>query len=189
MNWYLIYKLAMALPQKPEDGLVWGIGPNRIDQTMTDQSAEQERKRFPNISYLGGGDYGIAFDVGSDKVAKYTIMKKEAEMARFLMGKENEYPVAKIFGVELIQETPRKMWVIIMEKVRTLDGISDKEYTEVYPKIHIMQNQLLPIGLDWDAKFENIGRTADGRLVLFDIQPQSFPYWEPPSTEWKLATP
>jgi len=115
----------MALPfQHPsETGANYDNGVSRIDEGMTEETAEKEKKRR-NPSYLGSGYYGIATDIGNDFVCKYSDDLDEVEMAKYV--KNNPIPcVVNIHDIVKIQESPM-IFGIIMDKVETIQEYDEK---------------------------------------------------------------
>jgi len=128
MNWFS--KIAkektdekpMPMPFTTEDR---SGGTKRIDREMSQQTADQLKKQYPEIEFLGAGGIGVAGQSGNN-VIKFTSDEDEAMMAKQLM-KINIPCIVKIYSVKKVQE-PRKfdsyynattIWVIECEKVNT----------------------------------------------------------------------
>lgn len=111
----------MALPvETPVDD--WG--PATIDMVMTEETAEQEKSQYPDISYLGGGRFGMAVDLGDGKVGKYTASRSEANFAQSLVGRDvpglvSVYDVRQLQSSEQVGKW-KDLWVIITERVTVL---------------------------------------------------------------------
>ncbi len=172
-------------------------GKTRIDDTMTQDTADEEQRRNEEMSYLGVGSYGIVADLGNGMVLKYIASPNEAETARRVM--QTKPPcVVKIHEVRELQDD---LWGIVMDKVRLLnsgesyqasaykwywisitEGMSLEEFVdrssyvpekfthEFYDKYAKMLICLREnkIPLD-DVHGDNCGYDNEGNLVVFDI--------------------
>jgi hypothetical protein len=126
MNWYKGYKENKHFPVKEGMALPyeyphnWQSGLGSIDKHMPFEIAEREKKKHPDISYLGSGSRGLVSDIGGGKAIKYTISLEEAGRAKFFMEHPGEYPVVRIYGIEEIYAN-NTLYAITMEKVEPLD--------------------------------------------------------------------
>ena len=178
----------MALPfGLPEE---YNRGLEVVDRKMTDETANVERETM-QPSYLGSGSYGLAANLPSGMVDKYTDDEKEAEIAQQV--KNNPLPcLVNVHEVRQIQSAP-DIWAITVEKVKTLSYFEQEIIEGVYddwrfPKsvqkmksIYRHQAQLMDdyVALriclgdnrlsGHDAHPENIGYDKEGNLVLFDL--------------------
>ena len=78
------------------------------------------------MKYLGYGCFGVAMDIGDNKVLKY-VERKEAATAAMLLGFKGKYPTVKIYDIiEVQKENTEKnipaVWAIITEKIEKLPG-------------------------------------------------------------------
>lgn len=120
MNW--LYRIAqskaMPLPYDIPDEVI-GRGFSQIDNRMSQETSDQQREQYPDISYLGSGYEGVASNV-PDGALKYTDQEKEYISAL------NQYKQKLPCLVQILEE-PRKiqedppLWSIAMEKVQALD--------------------------------------------------------------------
>lgn len=181
MNWYSIHKSAMALPIMPERNVSSGY--YDIDERMREDTAKEEAIKNPDIKYLGSGFCGIACDIGGGKAVKYTVYESEANMAKFLMENEGQYPTVKVYDVQLIQDKPR-IWAIVMEKVQEISNEEVARNRTAFKNLIMdMERRLEPIGLQWDVKQANMGINKEGKVVLIDLQGAG---WQPPRIDWQL---
>ena len=163
MNWYSIHKSAMALPIMPERNVSSGY--YDIDERMREDTAKEEAIKNPDIKYLGSGFCGIACDIGGGKAVKYTVYESEANMAKFLMENEGQYPTVKVYDVQLIQDKPR-IWAIVMEKVQEISNEEVARNRTAFKNLIMdMERRLEPIGLQWDVKQANMGINKEGKVV------------------------
>jgi hypothetical protein len=202
MAW--LYKISQAKPMAlpfdvyPVDDDKLGL--SEIDLSMIPETAEREKKLF-NPSYLGAGNMGIAVELRDGRVGKYTNDKYEARKADRLKDLGLEC-IPEIYEVREVQKQDilklkvlYPLWMIIMEKVKTLpqdakkviNGISRDSYSKAEKEkeakiarspehrkliddyIEMLQClEMNGIGLR-DAHGGNVGYNAQGRLVLFDL--------------------
>jgi len=172
-------------------------GITNIDQLMTQETANQELRRDPNIDYFGAGVHGVATH-SKGLVRKYVNTRQEAINAWNAMKNPRSFLIA-IRNVEQIQEDP-PLWAIDSEKVKHLTQKESEIATEITEELldneRILDpDELIEAGFDpqivdkvfydymkfingisedpqftWgDAWGENLGYTQDGRLVLLDL--------------------
>jgi len=107
--------------KKIKDKVVY-IEPNSIydfSKDYIDKIAEKVSKElgFRYSHFVGMGDYGIAYDVGNEKVLKITTDKNEYEISNYLRTKNTTYLI-DIYDVRKIGETG--LYSIVMDKVEKL---------------------------------------------------------------------
>ncbi len=125
----------MAVPfMQPEE---FGEGFTGIDSIMSTETADEERRTM-EPSYLGSGAFGIATNLPSGLVGKYTDETSEAELARQV--KDNPIPcIVNVYSVRQAQVYP-EIFMIIMDKVKVLYGIErtviSKLRTQIYKRGH-----------------------------------------------------
>lgn len=173
-NWYPPEKskdmpLPSEAPIKPYDeeyvkGILWGA--EEVNRKMTKEIAEKEQELYPEMKYIGQGQIGVVYEVGPDKVVKYTTDESEYNVAFELL----ENPIdctAKVFDVEYLGFVYR----IVLEKVKPLSIEEIKEFN--YPDS--AQREFLEDCLElngWrhqDLHGANVGYNSDDNLVILDI--------------------
>lgn len=165
-------------------------GANRIDHSMNQETADLTEKQHPNMSYLGQGNIGVAYDAG-DRVIKITSDPTEYRAA--LQQFENPIPclVNCLAPPEIIQKhdndpnkiiyklTLEKVYPLTEDEFEILDAYLDEsefEDTDDYDDYSIVQEckKLMDEFVAYnvrvpDAHAGNIGRNNAGRLVLLDL--------------------
>jgi hypothetical protein len=91
------------------------------------------------MAHLGTGTRGAVFDIGAERVAKFTTDQDEAEVSRYLAGREMRYiwPIRSVLAMsqpqasELISMRPelkkfvgKPMWLVVG---RRLDAVPDQD--------------------------------------------------------------
>jgi hypothetical protein len=99
------------------------------DHTTQHESSKFE-KMFPGASPLGAGAFGMAFDIGNNKIAKITRDDTEVKNARKFKKNPNTN-IIKIHDVFRLS-TNSINYVIIMDKVYPLDKNEEKIYEFTY---------------------------------------------------------
>jgi len=127
MNWYK--KIAAPLPESD------GFKDNLYDKKTYDRYHEDyytpdgigridKYLKEPYINnkindYIGAGSYGIAYQLDNGNVLKVTTEKDEFKNSQKLMS--NPCPgVVNVFNSKIIQETPKPVYAIEIEKVTPL---------------------------------------------------------------------
>jgi len=103
----------------------------KIDLNMTNNvaSAVAQKYGFQQLQHLGGNGYGQAYDIGNNQVLKVTTDRSEALENADLIGKQFNYIADPYAVYEVVSKTTRtKLWVIILEKLRTDDEYFDKMF-------------------------------------------------------------
>ena len=59
MNWYQLYKKAMPLPVTLPAEVPIELGVKRYDNRISEETAQKEREKYPNMAYLGHGCFEI----------------------------------------------------------------------------------------------------------------------------------
>lgn len=110
----------MALPAYPRSkSTLKELGPDFINQSMNNETANSIRGRFPQISWVGSGYNGVVNECKPGTACKFTRFKSEADFAQSLIN--NPHPkVNRIFSVEKVQENP-DIWMIMSQKLRILN--------------------------------------------------------------------
>lgn len=150
-NWFqkICQTKPMALPAYPaSDPKLKGVwkGTGRIDRSMTTETANYVKNRYPQISWLNEGAYGVAFDCKPGTVCKITDQRTEAQNAlKFKLNPNSS--VVRIFKVSPIQRNNKSLWIIEMEKVKTLNIQEQQVYREIFKCFE--RNNLL----EWNMSF------------------------------------
>lgn len=162
--------LPSETPIKPYDPFYQSelYGALSVDGYMTEELAKDEKEKFPEIKYVGQGQSGVVYDIGSDRVAKYTRRELEYKIAKELI----KYPIdctTKVFDAENLGFVYR----IVFEKVKPLQSLEDMH------NFTVGNNELRKLLGDclnrngWgsgDLHGANVGYNSDGNLVLLDIE-------------------
>jgi hypothetical protein len=144
MNWLI--KLSgnakpMSLPSYkfPPSNIGPGPGVERIDESMSDETANKLKGLYPGISFMGAGSRGIVYDCGG-AACKITKLEQEAENAMWVQEAKPEGSV-EVYSVEQIQEHPA-LWLIKMKKVRPLDTVEAAIYSILRSKPLILGDNI-----------------------------------------------
>lgn len=98
----------------------------KYDREVADKIAKSVGKKLNlNPQYLGGGEFGVAYDIGDNKVLKITRDKSEAQDNMSLIGKPLKYIAQpyKVFEIQTNSDHSHPTYAIILEKLKT-----DEEY-------------------------------------------------------------
>ena len=147
MNWYQLYKKAMPLPVTLPVEVPIELGIKRYDKRISEETAKSEREKYPNMKYLGYGCFGVAMDIGDNKVLKY-VEQKEAATAAMLQGFKGKYPTVKIYDIIEVQKEINNenvhvtaVWAIITEKLKKLPvNISAQWYRFINKIVKLVEN-------------------------------------------------
>ena len=167
---------------------------NDLDGRIDTEQANDLAKQYPNMSYLGNGNAGIAYEhQNPNTVVKVTRDGLEAERAKELIGKVIPCCV-QCFNVK---EVGRGAWSIETEKVQPLSSDEKKLFDHIYnlewstEQQHLMSDYVAKYGVtkyrqakaeftelcrclrqhgvsDEDAAGVNLGR-RNGKLILLDL--------------------
>jgi len=136
MSWYKnITKIAEPLPDAigvPEK--FKQMGPYHLREWMPGDKAKEETKKHPDLSYIGHGNSGIAYQTRADQAVKYTVDEKEYNAAVKVMDIQKTNPntgIARIYDARIVHKTPRPVsikdqnrvkdvYAIVMEKLAPL---------------------------------------------------------------------
>jgi hypothetical protein len=90
------------------------------EETIHDiaKNASERLGYHGELSYMGKGDNGYAYDLGDGKVLKITGSETEAAESLRLKGKDNQH-LAKIFNVYTMNQEDVPLYIIIQEKIDT----------------------------------------------------------------------
>lgn len=121
MNWLLkLSQKPMALPVTPpvrereaNDGI------DAIDQSMSEETSNLLRLKFPNIGYGGAGSFGVVFKTGPNEMAKITESWEEVENINIVIYDKIDWVVPFLGEPEQIQEEP-PLWLIRMKQLKPL---------------------------------------------------------------------
>ena len=152
MNWWMLVKLAMPLPEAtgyPEDR---SNALSRMEKRLDPENAKSVETKHPQLSYLGHGRNGVAYTTPQpNTVVKLTFDRLEAVAAKHLM--ERPCPCCiRVFGVEQQQNSkpaPDPMtatpavWKITTQKVPLLSDGEEKRWLK-YLAEFIFQTGSLP---------------------------------------------
>lgn len=112
---------------EPEDMVI-----NR-DVNMLDKI--KEKLGIQNSEYVGGGMFGFAHDIGNNRILKITKDKSEAINSKKVIGKKLNH-IANIFDVRRFILRDVEYYTIILEKLKTSDGLN-----EMYLKLENIFNE------------------------------------------------
>lgn len=166
------------------------FGAWNIDQSMNEEEANKEEMMHPDMSYLGQGNVGMAYQT-PESVIKYTSDLSECEAAERLY--QNPIPCAvrvlsspvilndHLAKLELEKVTPLNLQqkeVIsaaydCYDQERTSDCLDqlDSHYDQkLILDYRILRECLWSNGFDpIDAHHDNVGYNSKGELVLLDL--------------------
>lgn len=123
-----IYRIALPIPfenevyeniKSDEDelgpyGYYDQYGADKLDKRYSREKVDYIQSKFPNAKPIGNGAFGIAYDIGDNKVLKITTDSSEISIANSLKNKSNPAYV-KVYDVN------REYSYIILEKVTPLN--------------------------------------------------------------------
>lgn len=95
-------------------------GIHRIDEMMTQETADMLHQQYPEIAYGGAGAIGIAFQTGPNEIMKITHDLSEANAAEYAFENSLDWVVPILDKPQMIQENP-PMWGIRMKKLRLIE--------------------------------------------------------------------
>lgn len=115
-----------------------GVG--KIHQSIGDDLAQIIRTLkqdfgFKSIKYVGEGHYGMAFDVGNNKVIKLTGNENEIDGIEYVLEKQKELggSVPGVVHYYDIKHYPASnVYAILMDKVKPLSKKEETIYTVIY---------------------------------------------------------
>ena len=99
-----------------------------------------------NISsstYIGGGMFGFAHDIGDNKILKITKDKTEAINSSKIIGKTMKH-IADIYDVKQFTSNDSMYYTIILEKLKIDSGL-DELYKDVEETFDSARNKNLPV--------------------------------------------
>ena len=96
----------------------------RLFSWKTDIEKVARQLKVELTNFIGGGLWGIAYEIPGNKVLKITQDQSEVNTAKHLIGKENKY-LANIYKIYSIKGNKEKK-VIIQEKLEQLDNYTNK---------------------------------------------------------------
>ena len=118
MNWLqrLSQSKPMALPYAQPRGDRPKPGYFRIDRTMTEPAAEQEKERYPGMDFFSAGTMGLVSKIAPGVLMKYTDDAREAEAATEAWQDQHSFMVPIL---EKPREIPGKkpLWAIVMKEI------------------------------------------------------------------------
>lgn len=120
MNWLQkLNQKPMALPYDRPRGDNPKPGYARIDSTMTEPAAEQEKERYPGIEFFNAGTMGLVSRIAPGVLMKYTDDREEAEVAHEAWEQGHTFMVPIL---EEPREIPGKksLWAIIAKEIEPL---------------------------------------------------------------------
>lgn len=98
-----------------------------INQDQLETFLRNEDIEFNNISYLGEGEYGVAYSLGNGKVFKITTSENERDIASQIKGKK--YPgLVMIYDWGWYDDNKPNRYYIVMDELDTDSSIEDKLY-------------------------------------------------------------
>lgn len=167
-SWYkACQSKPMALPVQAPPEVKPNYGFHRIDDLMDQETAEQLRQKFPDISYLGSGAVGLAYECSPGRACKITEDWKEARAAEgaISLQETNEYTgMVPVYSVERIQANP-PLWLITAKKVTPLDQ-TDQKYYNFAPTTYVpTPNELADLLADTKQYYDNFN-PEPGRFQL-----------------------
>lgn len=143
MNWLTLLCISqhdprcrkpMALPsvEIPKENRFFQSGITRIDEDMLDETALTIDKDYPDLSFLGAGSEGLAYECKPGISCKITNDQEEAETAQSLIDNPCN-SIVPIYEVRQIQDEP-PLWIILMKKVIPLTNEEQYLYTSIIAK-------------------------------------------------------
>ncbi|KKN50718.1 hypothetical protein LCGC14_0629790 [marine sediment metagenome] len=140
----------------------WSLG-----RDMPEELAETEEKRSPQMTWLGHGNRGVAYDLGNDTVLKYTSEISEIYAAKRLM----ENPIPCTVDVYSVEQLPTSdIYALVLEKVQPMKEETASTYFEDIPEVSELIDCLKEHGYQTnDVNWKNVGWNKEGRLVLLDV--------------------
>lgn len=113
--------MPLPAPVPPEErSLHQGV--ERMDERMTQETADQLRQQYPEIEYGGAGTFGTAFQTGPNEILKVTHSWEEANRAQQVFERPMDWIVPVLAEPQMIQENP-PMWGIRMKKLQIIDDV------------------------------------------------------------------
>jgi hypothetical protein len=76
----------------------------------------KDKMNIKDSTYIGGGFFGYAHDIGSGKILKITKDKTEAINAKKVMGKELTH-IANVYDVKKFERKSNMYFIIVLEKL------------------------------------------------------------------------
>jgi hypothetical protein len=175
------------------------VGIKRLDKAFSQEQADQITNDHPDLNYLGAGIDGIAYtNSDPEKVVKITHNRNEADMAKSLIGKHLPCCI-QIYSVDWLptQTLAYSAWKIVSEKVSQIPkdeygmfrealACTDQNETDEYLKdrhqklgpefsrlvdeckqlLECLKANRMPVK---EVMAVNLGRRANGQLVLLDV--------------------
>lgn len=122
MNWLQkTSQKSMPLPVDVEREERWdSAGVNRVDDRMSQETADQLRQQYPEIEFGGAGAIGIAFETGPGEIMKITHAISEVNAANYALENRVDWIVPILEEPEMLQEHP-PLWGIRMKELKLLD--------------------------------------------------------------------
>jgi hypothetical protein len=100
---------------------------------------------IPSSTFIGGGMFGFAHDIGDNKILKITKDKTEAINSSKIIGKTMKH-IADIYDVKQFSSNDRMYYTIILEKLKINSGL-DELYKDVEETFDEARNKNLPISI------------------------------------------
>ena len=98
---------------------------------------------IPSSTYIGGGMFGFAHDIGDNKILKITKDKTEAINSSKIIGKTMKH-IADIYDVKQFTSNDSMYYTIILEKLKIDSGL-DELYKDVEETFDSARNKNLPV--------------------------------------------
>lgn len=101
-----------------------------------------------NISsstFIGGGMFGYAHDIGNNKILKITKDKTEAINSNKIIGKTMKH-IANIYDVKQFTKNDRTYYIIILEKLK-IDSTLETLYKDLEEVFDSARNKNLPVSI------------------------------------------
>jgi hypothetical protein len=144
-----------------------------LDRNIADTVAKKiaELRGYTQLNYLGGGNFGAAYDIGDNKVLKITTDKSEAVENLNLKGKTLKY-IAEPYEVLKINNksgNDKELYGIILEKLKT-DG---EKFNRIRKRLDFAFNKILNLNfgdvIDYYVNNNDIfGDITDKKKNLID---------------------
>ncbi len=126
------------------NGVVNEVYDKNIADIVAKKVAEKYKLNTPN--YIGGGENGVAYDIGNDKILKITSDKSEANENINLIGKPLEY-IAHPYNVYVIKSNSDlsipETYGIILEKLET----APEHFKRLFGRLRFAFKEILGIEL------------------------------------------
>lgn len=154
------------------------------DRKIADRVANgvAEKHNLNSPQYIGAGDFGVAYDIGNDKVLKVTSDKSEAIENLKLIGKDLNY-IAEPYSVQSITSKTTDIpetYTIILEKLKTDHGKIGRQMIRInyvfkdifgveFPDVIDHYIYGYDIGVDEESIENYLSKNPEDKKFFYDI--------------------